>query len=135
VIDKLFAGSENLPELTEILKTITEEMQKSLSPKTAVGEAVTVDGRTVLPLMSVGMGFGAAAGLGKESSTGSGGGGGIGIKPVAVVVIDEQGVRLERLQASKHSLAEHMVEAVPRLVESLSRKKETQVQIKDGELQ
>lgn len=122
-----------MPELTDILRAITEEMQKSLSPRTAVGEAVTVDGRTVIPLMSVGMGFGAGSSLGKESSPGNAGGGGIGIKPVAVVIIDEHGVRLERMQAGRHSLAEHMVEAVPKLLENLSRKKETAVEIKDGE--
>lgn len=122
-----------MPELTDILRAITEEMQKSLSPRTAVGEAVTVDGRTVIPLMSVGMGFGAGSSLGKESSPGNAGGGGIGIKPVAVVIIDEHGVRLERMQAGRHSLAEHMVEAVPKLLENISRKKETAVEIKDGE--
>ena len=122
-----------MPELTDIIRAITEEMQKSLSPRTAVGEAVTVDGRTVIPLMSVGMGFGAGSSLGKESSPGSAGGGGIGIKPVAVVIIDEHGVRLERMQAGRHSLAEHMVEAVPKLLENISRKKETAVEIKDGE--
>lgn len=122
-----------MPELTDILRAITEEMQKSLSPRTAVGEAVTVDGRTVIPLMSVGMGFGAGSSLGKESSPGNAGGGGIGIKPVAVVIIDEHGVRLERMQAGRHSLAEHMVEAVPKLLENISRKKEMAVEIKDGE--
>ena len=122
-----------MPELTDILRAITEEMQKSLSPRTAVGEAVTVDGRTVIPLMSVGMGFGAGSSLGKESSPGNAGGGGIGIKPVAVVIIDEHGVRLERMQAGRHALAEHMVEAVPKLLENISRKKETAVEIKDGE--
>ena len=122
-----------MPELTDIIRAITEEMQKSLSPRTAVGEAVTVDGRTVIPLMSVGMGFGAGSSLGKESSPGNAGGGGIGIKPVAVVIIDEHGVRLERMQAGRHSLAEHMVEAVPKLLENISRKKETAVEIKDGE--
>ncbi len=120
-----------MPELTDILRAITEEMQKSLSPKTAVGEAATVDGRTVIPLMSVGMAFGAGSGQGKENNPMSGGGGGIGIKPVAVVIIDEQGARLERMQAGRHSLAEHMVEAVPKLLENLSRKKETHVEIKD----
>jgi len=122
-----------LPELTDILKAITEEMQKSLSPKTAVGEPVTVEGRTVVPLMSVGMGFGAGSGLGRESSPGSAGGGGIGIKPVAVVIIDEQGVRVDRLQPGRHSIADHVVEAVPRLLENFSRKKGTQVEIGEEE--
>ncbi len=54
-----------MEELSDILKTITTEMQKSLSPQTAVGEPITVEGRTIIPLMSVGMGFGAGSGKGK----------------------------------------------------------------------
>jgi len=48
--------------LTDILKTITTEMQKSLSPRTAVGDPITIEGKTIVPLMSVGMGFGAGSG-------------------------------------------------------------------------
>ncbi|MGV8175973.1 MAG: GerW family sporulation protein, partial [Methanothrix sp.] len=59
------AENDWMKELTEVLKTITGEMEKALSARTAVGEPVTVEGRTVIPLMSVGMGFGAASGPGK----------------------------------------------------------------------
>ena len=117
-----------MQELTEILKTITGEMQNALSARTAVGDPVTVDGRTVIPLMSVGMGFG--AGSGTEDRPG-GGGGALGMKPVAVIIIDEQGVRVERLKQNQHTLVETVAEAVPRLLEGLSRKKETHVPIKD----
>ena len=117
-----------MQELTEILKTITGEMQNALSARTAVGDPVTVDGKTVIPLMSVGMGFG--AGSGTEDRPG-GGGGALGMKPVAVIIIDEQGVRVEQLRQNQHTLAEHVAEAVPRLLEGLSRKKETHVPIKD----
>jgi uncharacterized spore protein YtfJ len=119
-----------MQELTEILRTITGEMQKALSARTAVGDPVTVDGRTVIPLMSVGMGFGAGSGSGSENRPG-GGGGALGMKPVAVIIIDEQGVRVERMKATGHTLAEHVADAVPRLLEGLAHKKETHVQIKD----
>ena len=119
-----------MQELTEILKTITGEMQNALSARTAVGDPVTVDGRTVIPLMSVGMGFGAGSGSGTEDRPG-GGGGALGMKPVAVIIIDEQGVRVERLKQNQHTLVETVAEAVPRLLEGLSRKKETHVPIKD----
>ena len=115
--------------LSEILKTITTEMQKSLSPRTAVGDPITVEGRTIIPLMSVGMGFGAGSGKGKESEPGGAGGGGLGMKPIAVVIIDQQGVRVERMEPGHDSLVDHLVEAVPRFVESFSRKKETRVEI------
>jgi uncharacterized spore protein YtfJ len=119
-----------MQELSDILKTITEEMQKALSARTAVGDPVTLEGRTIIPLMSVGMGFGAGYKSGKEESP-SGGGGGLGMKPIAVIIIDMDGVRVERLTEAHHTLAEHMAEAVPKLLEGLTRKKETHVPIKD----
>ncbi len=114
--------------LTDVLKTITGEMQKSLSARTVVGDPITVEGRTVVPLVSVGMGFGAGSGSGKDNNP-SGGGGGLGMKPVAVVIIDQQGIRVERLKESRHTLAEHLAEAVPKFLESMSHKKETHVEI------
>ncbi len=123
-------GSEKMQELTDILKTITEEMQKALSARTAVGDPVTVEGKTIIPLMSVGMGFGAGSSSGKADNPGGGGGGALGMKPVAVIIIDQQGVRVERLKEAQHTLIEHMADAVPKLLEGLTRKKETHVQIK-----
>jgi len=126
------AGSERMQELTDILKTITGEMQKALSARTCVGDPVTVEGKTVIPLMSVGMGFGAGSSFGKEGNPG-GGGGALGMKPVAVIIIDQDGVRVERLKEAQHTLIEHVAEAVPKLLEGLARKKETHVQIKGEE--
>ncbi|MDQ1261972.1 MAG: hypothetical protein QG575_1153 [Euryarchaeota archaeon] len=125
------AESEKMQELTEILRTITGEMKNALTARTAVGDPVTVEGKTVIPLMSVGMGFGAGSGSGKaDNPGGSGGGGGLGMKPVAVIIIDQNGVRVERLKEAQHTLIEHMADAVPRLLEGLTHKKETHVQIK-----
>ena len=124
------AGSEKTQELSDILKTITEEMQKALSAKNAVGDPVTVEGKTVIPLMSVGMGFGAGSSSGKADNPGGGGGGALGMKPVAVIIIDQDGVRVERLKEAQHTLIEHVADAVPKLLEGLTHKKETHVQIK-----
>jgi uncharacterized spore protein YtfJ len=123
-------GSEKTQELSEILKTITEEMQKALSAKNTVGDPVTVEGKTVIPLMSMGMGFGAGSSSGKANNPGGGGGGALGMKPVAVIIIDQDGVRVERLKGAQHTLIEHVADAVPKLLDGLSRKKETHVQIK-----
>ena len=118
-----------MQELTDILKTITEEMQNALSARTCVGDPVTVEGKTVIPLMSVGMGFGAGSSSGKADNPG-GGGGALGMRPVAVIIIDQDGVRVERLKEAQHTLIEHVAEAVPKLLEGLTHKKETHVQIK-----
>jgi uncharacterized spore protein YtfJ len=106
-------------------------MQKSLSARTVVGDPITVEGKTIVPLVSVGMGFGAGSGSGKDNNPSGGGGGGLGMKPVAVVIIDQQGVRIERLKESRHSLAEHLAEAMPKFLEGMVHKKETHVEIEE----
>ncbi|HUI40024.1 MAG TPA: spore germination protein GerW family protein [Methanothrix sp.] len=116
--------------IAEILKTITTEMQKSLSARTVVGDPVSLDGKTVIPLVSVGMGFGAGTGMGKGQETvGGGGGGGLGMKPVAVIIADEQGVRVERLRETKQSLVGQLAEALPKIAEGMPKKTERQVEI------
>jgi uncharacterized spore protein YtfJ len=127
--------SEIMEGLADIIKTITGEMQKSLSAQTIVGDPITAEGKTIIPLVSVGMGFGAGSGSGKgqENSVGGGGGGGLGMKPVAVIIIDQHGVRVEQMTEAKHSLVEHVVEAMPKFLESFSKKKETHVAIEGAE--
>lgn len=114
--------------LSEIIRAITGEMQKSLSARTVVGDPMSIEGKTIVPLVSVGMGFGAGTGSGKEqTSGGGGGGGGMGMKPVAVIIIDAQGARVERLKSPKSSLMGQLVEAMPKLAESMPGKKEKKV--------
>jgi uncharacterized spore protein YtfJ len=56
------------------------------------------------------------------------------MKPVAVIIIDEHGVKVERLKEAKHTLVEHLVEALPKIAEGFPKKKETRVEIgeRDG---
>ncbi|MCJ7444991.1 MAG: sporulation protein YtfJ [Methanotrichaceae archaeon] len=114
-----------MQELEELLKTITEEMQKTLSARTVVGDPITIEGTTIIPLVSLGMGFGAGAGASKEQDkpVGGGGGGGLGIKPVAVIIMDANGVRVEVLKPHKQTIFAELAEMAPRIAESLSKKK------------
>jgi uncharacterized spore protein YtfJ len=126
--------SRIMEELSDIIRTVTGEMQKSLSARTVVGDPITIEGKTIVPLVSVGMGFGAGAGSGKEpASGGGGGGGGMGMKPVAVIIIDAQGVKVERLKSPKPSLMEQLIESVPKLAEGMPKKKERQVEVETPE--
>jgi uncharacterized spore protein YtfJ len=127
----LLKGEKKMEELNGILRTITAEMQKSLSAKTVIGEPITMEGRTVVPLVSIGMGFGAGAGFAKDQSTpGGGGGGGMGMKPVAVIIIDEHGVRVDSLMPTKLSLLEQLAEVVvPRLGEAEAARSHRRVPI------
>ena len=84
-----------MAESEELIKTTVDEIEKILSTKTVVGEPTTIEGTTIIPLISVGFAFGAGAGTGKSKDVGEGGGGGGGggggVKPVAVLIIDKDG--------------------------------------------
>ena len=118
-----------MQELEELLKTITEEMHRTLAARTVVGDPITIEGKTIIPLVSLGMGFGVGAGTSKEQEKPAGGGGGLGIKPVAVIIIDASGARVEILKPHKHTMIEELAEVAPKMVESFSKKKfETQIE-------
>ena len=101
-----------MEEVEKLFKSSTEEMEKLLTAKSVVGEPIVVNGHTIVPLLSLGFGFGAGGGGGKgkdknnHDGEGSGGGtgGGGGVKPVAVVVISKDGVRVEPIQGPPSGL-------------------------------
>ena len=111
-----------------LVKTTLGEIEKVLSTKTVVGEPITVEGATLIPLISAGFGFGAAGGEGKgeakQKGEGSGGGtgGGAWVKPIAMVIIDKEGVRIEPIRGGLATTIEKLGEAIPRMVEKSMEK-------------
>ena len=93
-----------------------EEIERMLNTKTVVGEPINVEGNTLIPLVSVGFGFGVGAGEGTDPAKGAGSGGGTGggggVKPVAMIVVNKSGVRIESIKGSTASVLEKVVEAV-----------------------
>jgi uncharacterized spore protein YtfJ len=106
-----------------LVKTTLAEIEKVLSTKTVVGEPITIQDTTLIPLISAGFGFGSGGGSGKgESKTkgeGSGGGtaGGAYVKPVAVVIINKDGVKVEPIMGSLAGAMEKLGETIPNLIE------------------
>jgi uncharacterized spore protein YtfJ len=92
------------------------EIERMLNTKTVVGEPITVDGNTLIPLVSVGFGFGVGGGEGSDPGKGSGAGGGTGggggVKPVAMIVVNKDGVRIESIRGGTASVLEKVVETV-----------------------
>ena len=131
-----------MDNIEKILKATLGEIEKILSTKGVVGDPITFGGHTIIPLSSYGFGFGAGAGGGKEvdkadrSGQGSGSGGGGGIKPVAVVVIGPEGVRVEPLKRSTTDIIDKVGDVVSRVVEkrigSGKGKKEAEAAGKDS---
>ena len=127
--------------VSEITKTTLGEIEKVLTTRTVVGDPMTVEGVTIIPLISIGFGFGAGGGSGKgeskqkgEGSMG-GTGGGAWVRPVALVVIDKEGnVRIEPVRRGLSTFVEKMTDTVPKVVERIidsSRDKEKESEKED----
>ncbi len=112
-----------MEDVENLVKTTMAEIEKVLNTRTVVGDPITVDGKTLIPLISIGFGFGAGGGSGKQSEkqaqegTGMGTGGGAGVRPVAVIVNDEKGLRIETIKGGLASALEKMAEtALPMMM-------------------
>ena len=83
-------------EVENLVKASVDEIQKVLSSTSVMGEPKTIEGVTLIPLISTGFLFAAGGGAGKADTPGKGEGegggtgGGVGIKPIAVVIIDNR---------------------------------------------
>lgn len=98
------------------------EIERMLNTKTVVGEPITVEGNTLIPLISVGFGFGVGAGEGtdpkKGGGAGGGAGGGGGVKPVALVIINKEGVRVETVKGGAASLVDKIADVAGKFAQA-----------------
>ena len=124
-----------MEDVENLLKTSMTEIERMLSSKTVVGEMIKVGDVTMIPLLSLGFGFGAGGGSGKGEipskqsksegeGTGLGTGGGGGIKPVAMVIIDKDGVRVETIKGGASSAFESVGKAIGSAIQSDKHKQD-----------
>ncbi len=110
------------------LKQHSGEIEKVLDSKTVVGEPIVIEGTTLIPLMSVGFGFAAGGGSGKGETKetpeggGSGSGGGAGVRPIAIIVIDKDGVRIEPIKGGMATAIEKLSETIPDIAAKITEK-------------
>lgn len=116
-----------MPDLKEIAKTTMGEIERMLTAKSVVGEPITLNGTTIIPLVSFGFGFGAGGGQGKSPKTGEGEGGGTGggggMKPVAVIVVTADGVKVVPTKLGASGLVEKLAETFSKVRAAKSESK------------
>ena len=106
-----------------LVKTTLEEIEKVLTTRTVVGEPIAIEGRTLVPLISIGFGFGAGGGSGKGEAkqkgegAGGGSGGGAWVKPIAMIIIDKDCLRIEPIRGGLSTAIEKLGETIPRMME------------------
>ena len=105
-----------MEDVEKLFDKAVSEIERMLNTKTVVGEPITVEGNTLIPLISAGFGFGVGSGKGTEPGKGSGQGGGTGggggVKPVALIIINEDGVRVEPIKSGTASVLEKVAESI-----------------------
>ena len=120
-----------MEDVQSLFRMSLEEIDKIVSAKHVVGEPMTVEGNTLVPLISLGFGFGAGGGQGTgagrkgegsgtSASTGAGG----GVKPVGVVVVNKEGVKIETLSGAAASVVEKVAGVAAKAIEKRGAKKE-----------
>lgn len=117
-------------EIENLVKTTLGELEKVLGSRTVVGEPIKVGDTTLIPLLSIGFGFGGAGGAGvvsKNRPEGGAGGGAAagGVKPIAIIIIDKNGARIESIKGGVASALEKLGETVPEAISKLIDKWET----------
>ncbi len=85
-----------MAELEDLVKTTLGELREVAKAQSVVGDPVEMGDTKVIPLVKLGFGFGGGGTSGKDGSR-SGSGGGGGVQPVAVLVVRDGEVRLERM--------------------------------------
>ena len=105
-----------MQDIENLFDKAVGEIERMLNTKTVVGEPIKVEGTTLIPLVNVGFGFGVGGGEGTEPQKGSGHGGGTGggggVKPVALVIINEDLVRVEPIKSGTASVLEKVAESI-----------------------
>jgi sporulation protein YtfJ len=123
--------AEEQSKMESFVKSMLDQLKQMATTETIVGKPVTIEDKTVLPVIKFSIGFGAGGGEGtgeaptsKEGKTGKGGGygqgggGGIKIDPVAFVTVHEGKVMLLPITKTGANI-ERLVEAVPDLIEKI----------------
>jgi len=117
-----------MKDIEVLMKTCLTEIERILSTKSVVGEPMTVEGNTIIPLVSIGFGFGGGGGIGKSAQEkgeggGTGTGGGGGIKPVGVIIVNKEGVKIEPIKGTAASFVERVADVASKALERRREKK------------
>lgn len=110
------------------VEALFQGMDGVVSSKTVVGDAIQVDGITILPLVDVSFGLGAGSFLGDKKDKGMGGLGGK-ISPSAVLVIKDGTTRLVNIK--NQDTITKLMDMVPDVLDKFTTRKEDKVTEED----
>ena len=114
--------------ISEMLASTMEKMQKMVDVNTIIGAPVDVGGVTVVPISKVRIGVGGGGSdfatknalAAKKDPFGGGIGGGVNIDPVAFLIIKGDSVRMLPVAEPASSTADRLLEQAPELIDKLA---------------
>ncbi len=114
-----------MADAEKIVSETVEQIKSLLSSERVVGDPIQIGEATILPLLSIGFGFGGGGGHEGAGESGQGAGAGGGIKPIALVISDTKGVRVEPVKQASSSLIESVAAIVQRVMDEKSKSGDT----------
>lgn len=110
--------------VNKIMENTLEKMREMVDVSTIIGDPITTDGTTLIPVSKVSYGFtSGGTDLPSKQNTelfGGGGGGGISITPVAFIVIQNDKVRMMQIN-NYSSSADRAIAMIPELVDQITQ--------------
>jgi uncharacterized spore protein YtfJ len=94
--------------MAEVLKSIVEPLRNSAAVKSVFGDAISAQGKTVIPVARIAYGFGGGSGKNAQEDKpgeGEGGGGGVVATPLGVFEVTDSETRFIPLHENRKYLA------------------------------
>lgn len=117
----------------DIVKEISNELERIVDTKTVVGEPIQAADRTIIPITQISVGFasGGFDGAGEKNEPagaakafGGGGGGGAKIEPIAFIILSKEKSEILTIREARlESDLLQFFETVPTLVEKIKSSK------------
>jgi uncharacterized spore protein YtfJ len=106
--------------LKEFLGSIIGELKHIADTETIIGKAVTVGGKTIVPVSRIMVGFGVGGGVEASQKKGEGfggaGGGGVRVEPVGFMVLNDDKVSFLSIKPGKF---DEIIDAIPDVLSKL----------------
>ena len=114
--------SQNLPNM---LQDTISKIREMVDVNNVIGEPITVDGVTIIPVSKVSVGFGGggsdfANAKGGENPFGGGVGGGVKVTPICFLIVKDGNVRMLPVATPANTTADRIVEMIPDSIDKLT---------------
>jgi sporulation protein YtfJ len=113
----------------ELMSTTMQKIREMIDVNTIVGQPLTAEGTTIIPVSKVSLGF-ASGGTdfaskhqkeAQDNSFGGGGGAGVNISPVAFLIIKDDSVKLLPVSPPPATTIDRAVELIPEIFDKVTQ--------------